>query len=569
MTRRLIAALLVFCLMIPFAPCANAALISADDYDPVEYWDGSVDTEWYNSARKNITLYTGAQLAGLASIVKSGKDTFEGKTIRLGADIVLNDFVLDGNGELITEELNSWQPIGCYRNGWQPFSGTFDGNGHVISGLYDNNTTAFNDDKNHGLFGYTHSAEIKNITLVDSYIYAYDYAGGIVGNAYNSRIINCAAYASVGGPVHVGGIVGAAAMNTEIVNCFAAGSVTSNRYVGGIAGHMDGTAMMENCFSAAEVVIYEDAFENYGGSIPNGGVVGVADDGAQVYSSRYLADTAETAFGSGDGDVRVMYENELVDGDVLWELNYMASREDGLCSWSDDEGWPVVDGDDRELNVNHYRHLVYSDAASIDNYIYTWNFFADANLYVTGQFVDVNENEWYGVYGDGSIQTAVCLGIMNGYADGTFLPNNELKLCEAIKMALMVYDIYNFGQPGQYEMGAVWYQEIVASAIEKGIIREGDFADYEASATRCEMAYIFSRALPETELGQINNVYSLPDVTDATEHSESVFLLYRAGILTGNDSQGTFAPYTTISRAQAAAIIARLAVVSMRKTVDF
>lgn len=569
MTRRLIAALLVFCLMVPVIPVADAALISAEDYDAVEYWDGSVDTEWYNSSLKNITLYTGAQLAGLASIVRSGKDTFEGKTIRLGADIVLNDFVLDSNGELITENLNTWQPIGCYRNGWQPFSGTFDGRGHVISGLYDNSTTAFNDDKNHGLFGYTHSAEIKNVTLVDSYIYAYDYVGGIVGNAYNSRIINCAAYASVGGPVHVGGIVGAAAMNTEVINCFAAGSVTSNRYVGGVAGHMDGTAFMENCFSAVDVYINEGAYENYGGSIPNGGVVGVADEGAVIYSCRYLEGTAETAFGSGEGDARIMYDNELLDGDILWELEYLASYEDGLNRWTDIWGWPMVNGEDRVLEVNHYSYLEYVDVPSFDNYMYTMNFFADISLYMTGQFMDVNENEWYGVYGDGSIRTAVCLGIMNGYSDGTFLPNNDLKLCEAIKMALTVYDIYNFGEPQQYEMGPVWYQEIVASAIEKGIIRDGDFVDYEASATRCEMAYIFSRALPESELMQINGVYSLPDVTEVTEYYESVFLLYRAGILTGNDAQGTFAPYTTISRAQAAAIIARMAVVSMRKTVDF
>lgn len=569
MRKRLTAALLVLCMLTSLTPAASAALISADDYDTVEYWDGSVDTEWYNSSQKNITLYTGAQLAGLASIVRSGRDTFEGKTISLGADIVLNDFVLDANGELITEDLNSWQPIGCYRNGWQPFSGTFDGRGHVISGLYDNSTTAFNDDKNHGLFGYLHSAEIKNVTLVDSYIYAYDYVGALVGNAYSSRIINCAAYAAVGGPVHVGGIVGAAAMNSEVVNCFAAGSVSSNRYVGGVAGYMDGTALMENCYSASEVIIYEDAFENYGGSIPNGGVVGVADEGAVIYSSAYLAGTAETAFGSGSGDVRIMYENELLDGDILWELEYGASHMEGMHSWTDDRGWPMVNGDGRELEVNHYVELIRTEEPDFGNRVYTFNFFMDAALYVTGQFIDVNENEWYGVYGDGSIQTAVCLGIMNGYSDGTFLPNNDLKLCEAIKMALTVYDIYNFGAPQEYEMGPIWYEQIVASAIEKGIILEGDFADYNASATRCEMAYIFSRALPESELAQINSVLSLPDVTDVTEYSASVFLLYRAGILTGNDAQGTFAPYTTISRAQAAAIIARLAVVSMRKTVDF
>ncbi len=564
MKKRLTAMLLALCLVASIVPWADGAMISADDYDDVEYWDGTVDTSWYNSSLKNITLYTGAQLAGLATIVQSGKDTFDGKTIRLGADIVLNDFVLDDNGQLITEDLNQWLPIGCYRNGWQPFSGTFDGRGHVISGLYDNSTTAYNDDKNHGLFGYTHSAEIKNLTLVDSYIYAYDYAGAIVGNAYSSRIVNCAAYASVGGPVHVGGIAGAAAMNTEIVNCFAAGSVTSNRYVGGVAGYMDGTACMENCYSASEVIINDGAFENYGGSIPNGGIVGVADDGAEIFNCRYLAGTAGSAFGSGDGDAAIMYDNDLLQGDILWELDRWASREDGLNSWTEIDGWPFVDGADRTLSVYHYIQLVYSDSSEFSGLSYTWNFCADPDLYYIGQFVDVNENEWYGAYDQGCIQMAVCLGIMNGYSDGTFLPDNQLKLCEAIKMALMVYDIYHYGQAQEYEMGAIWYQQIVASAVEKGIIREGDFVDYEASATRCEMAYIFANALPESEFAQINDVYILPDVTADTEYSESVFMLYRAGILTGNDSEGTFTPYQTISRAQAAAIIARLAVVSMR-----
>lgn len=65
----------------------------ADEQVTVEYfsttrWDGAVDISWYNDTDREFTLTNPAQLAGLAKLVKE-KVTFEGKTIRLGADIYL------------------------------------------------------------------------------------------------------------------------------------------------------------------------------------------------------------------------------------------------------------------------------------------------------------------------------------------------------------------------------------------------------------------------------------------------------------------------------------------------
>ena len=95
-------------------------------------------------------------------------------------------------------------------------------------------------------------------------------------------------------------------------------------------------------------------------------------------------------------------------------------------------------------------------------------------------------------------------------------------------------------------------------AIGKGIISAGTFSDYTKAATRAEMAYIFSRALPETEFAAKNTVNSLPDVTGSTPYRDAIIMLYKAGVVSGNDSIGTFNPGSSISRAEAAAIISRV-----------
>ena len=145
---------------------------------------------------------------------------------------------------VLTEDIDlnnePWTPIGIgedTRKEDLPYSGTFDGNGHTISGLNVNYG-----DKNGGLFCYVKSATIKNLTVAGSVTYssgdgiAY---GGIVGCADSSTIENCTNRCNVTGNWYAGGIVGWAA-NTTITGCANFGniSISGSNCVGGICGYL-------------------------------------------------------------------------------------------------------------------------------------------------------------------------------------------------------------------------------------------------------------------------------------------------------------------------------------------
>ena len=188
--------------------------------------------------------------------------------------------------------------------------------------------------------------------------------------------------------------------------------------------------------------------------------------------------------------------------------------------------------------------------------------FTSKNNYTPGQFADVT-NQWYA----DSVKKVYELGLMKGKSDDKFDPEGTITIAEAIAMAARLHNICMSGS-GEFTQGTPWYDVYVNYAIENGIIRNDDFRDYSLKATRAEMAYIFASAVPKT-LVKINNVGSIPDVNENTKYHDSIFLLYRAGVLTGNDASGTFAPDTEITRAQAAAIITRIAIPSERKTLNY
>ncbi len=129
-------------------------------------------------------ITTTAQLDALAAAVKSG-ETYSGTYFVLGNDIA---YSTEGLGD--TDE--NFIPIGGYFNGGDKnFSGTFDGQGHTISGirLYKNGTAA--PSMNQGLFGRISDATIQNVTLTDARITGYRYVGGLVGNKVSGTVQNC------------------------------------------------------------------------------------------------------------------------------------------------------------------------------------------------------------------------------------------------------------------------------------------------------------------------------------------------------------------------------------------
>jgi hypothetical protein len=185
------------------------------------------------------------------------------KHFRLMADIDLSEFIgTDFN--IIGSSYNS------------AFSGTFDGQGHIIR-----NFTFTNQSKDIvGLFGcISRTSEIRNIDLVDANIVgksyvgslvgysnggsvsncnvtgnvqAWQYTGGMIGINMNKALTqNCCAIVNVSGSITTGGLVGANS-TSYISNCFVDGSISGSSITGGITGRQDyGT--VSNSFSSCVV----------------------------------------------------------------------------------------------------------------------------------------------------------------------------------------------------------------------------------------------------------------------------------------------------------------------------
>ena len=155
------------------------------------------------------------------------------------------------------------------------------------------------------------------------------------------------------------------------------------------------------------------------------------------------------------------------------------------------------------------------------------------------------------------IKTCYELGLMSGQGGGKFNPGGTVAVAEGVAVAARVHSLWR-GGGGTFPAGAPWYQSAVDYAARNGIIAPGQFSDFTAAATRAQLAGMLARALPQEGYAPINSVTSLPDVDDSTPGAADIFKLYNAGIVSGTDAYGTFAPNNTITRAEMAAILCRL-----------
>ena len=181
--------------------------------------------------------------------------------------------------------------------------------------------------------------------------------------------------------------------------------------------------------------------------------------------------------------------------------------------------------------------------------------FAKTNTYTPGMFGDVPASEWYAP----SVSSSYELGFMKGTADGVFSPGDNMTVAEAVTIAARVHDAYHAKGTEFSQSGANWYDDYVAYAAANGIIEEGQFDNYDRPVKRYEMAVIFSNAVPDSYLEAKNNVTEIPDVPATNAYFDRLRLLYNAGVVMGNDEFGTFMPNNDIIRAEAAAIIGRVA----------
>ena len=234
-------------------------------------------------------ISTAAQLKLFRDIVNGtgGQTQNAGAHAKLMNDIVLNDGTFDENGTYTPgasgKAAEKWTPI-AYSGLFNEhttlyYTGTFDGQGHTIKGLYVsiNNATSIGDAVCLGLFSTAKKAVIRNVT-VTGYVFGFaGNLGGIVGYLSDGTIENCANYCTVKstladteGPSYVGGIAGAMDKGSVIRDCYNTGTITVVEYrewnmTGGVVGYSDDSAV-SNCYNAGKVA----GSWNYNGEIAGG-----------------------------------------------------------------------------------------------------------------------------------------------------------------------------------------------------------------------------------------------------------------------------------------------------------
>lgn len=185
--------------------------------------------------------------------------------------------------------------------------------------------------------------------------------------------------------------------------------------------------------------------------------------------------------------------------------------------------------------------------------------FSHARVYQNGIFSDVERGAWY----EDGIASAYSLGLMSGTGDGKFNVTGMVTIAEALTMASRIHAAY-YGNEDELQPVGEWYETYVEYAFAHNIIRR-QYPDYHAAATRAEFAVIFAAVLPETAFASLSDIAdgSVPDIPSTAAYADAAYLLYRAGVLIGDES-GLFQPDTYISRAEVALIVTRVVDVRSR-----
>ena len=268
-----------------FTVANGEASIPATVLEVQTAWDG----ETYTEPQKD---ESGAYLIGspdeLMWFNKNGKTS---DSVKLTADICINEDVTIED----TSKLHKWTPIGWYKdyNTYDKYKGTFDGNGHTISGLYifAKSTSADKRANYTGLIGYADKGSvICNLTISDSLIEnrstaanrgknvgavagdAYnvenchvtssvtvygisDYVGGVAGYVDGSITRSSSAATVTGKGTRIGGVVGCVQSNssTAMTECFNTGKVEGANLVGGLVGDLYNGGTITDCYNTGSV----------------------------------------------------------------------------------------------------------------------------------------------------------------------------------------------------------------------------------------------------------------------------------------------------------------------------
>ncbi len=232
---------------------------------------------------------------GLNGVTDEDAQDYGGLTYTLTADVDMSAY--------------TWVPIGTTEH---PFSGTFNGNGHVITGI-----TRSTDFPHNGLFGYVNgNANIQNVVVQASLTGNSHATGAVVGTfASTGTISNVEGAGTLTGgtlTTALGGIAGNKTSGT-LHSSFAVATLTggaSTTQMGGLVGTNTGDLL--NSYSNATYA---------GTSASKGGLVGSNSGTVENCYAAGIASGVSAFAGSNSGTIQNCYTNAVGSGYIGTDSN--------------------------------------------------------------------------------------------------------------------------------------------------------------------------------------------------------------------------------------------------------
>jgi len=407
-----------------------ATLVTAENYETLGL---SEDYVGYYAISTANELYWFSDFVNKNEIISGSEESDDAvyssaaKAVLLN-DITVNTNVLSEDGTLNSGDFRQWTPIGSYY-----YTGTFDGAGHTISGLYYDDTTSEIKADYVGLFGCVISGTIKNITVSDSYFNTTAssnvYAGGVCGyNYFNATIENCSNNKSTinatatgeYGSVYAGGVCGSnynatienCSNNESTINATAEGEC-GTVYAGGVCGYnyndtIENCSKIENCSNNESTINATATGES--GVVNAGGVCGSNDCNATIKNCSNNESTINATGEYGNvyagGVCGSNYGSEITDcsnnGTVTATSETGITHAGGVCGYNINGG--TITDCSNEGTITATSESVDAYAGGVCGYI---EFGTITNCYSTGTATATSES--INAYAGG-----VC-----GYSSGT------------------------------------------------------------------------------------------------------------------------------------------------------
>ncbi len=174
------------------------------------------------------------------------------------------------------------------------------------------------------------------------------------------------------------------------------------------------------------------------------------------------------------------------------------------------------------------------------------------SVFAGASFSDVKTSDWFYSY----VSKAAEKGIVSGYPDGTFRPQNKVTYAEFLVMAMR-------GTKSSNTRGLNdWYAPYYYGAVDNGIINEGEIAytSMNNPIPRGDMAVVMAGVLAFNNLDSVKTVNAADTFSDISRTSRfeyPVALCNYYGALSGYPD-GTFRPNGTLTRAEAATAMVAL-----------